>query len=148
VDAIPNFDDPTVEFLILADHVEAVHGKLYMMGGGWENIAIHDFESPVTLEMAVSVQVPWNATNKPHPISVTVETADGEILGEVGGNILAGRPATIEHGATQRTMLAMKIPVTLPEPGTYVIVATLNDEVAKRVTFRALAAHAPATPTQ
>jgi hypothetical protein len=146
MDDILGFDQPEVEFLILADYVEAMHGKVYMMGGGWENIAVHDFESPVTLEIAVAVQVPWNATNKPHPISVTVETADGEILGAVDGNILAGRPANIEHGASQRTMLAMKIPVTLPLPGTYVVVATLNEEVAKRVTFRALAAHAPAMP--
>lgn len=144
METIPNFDDPSVEFVVLADHVEAVHGKLYMMGGGWENIAVHDFESPVTLEIAVSVLVPWNATNKPHPIAVTVETADGEVLGAVDGNILAGRPATIEHGATQRTMLAMKIPVTLPDAGTYVVVATLNEVVGKRVTFRAIPAHPPA----
>ena len=144
METIPNFDDPSVEFVVLADHVEAVHGKLYMMGGGWENIAVHDFESPVTLEIAVSVLVPWNATNKPHPISVTVETADGEVLGSVDGNILAGRPPTIEHGATQRTMLAMKMPVTLPDAGTYVVVATLNEEVGKRVTFRAIPAHPPA----
>jgi uncharacterized protein DUF6941 len=143
MDDIPSFDEPTVEFLILADHVEAIHGKLYMMGGGWENIAVHDFESPVTLEIAVSVDVPWNATNRPHTISVSVQTADGEILANVDGNIVAGRPATIEHGASQRTMLSMKIPVTFPSAGTYVVVAGLNEVPAKRVAFRAMPAHPP-----
>jgi len=143
MDDIPSFDEPAVEFLILADHVEAIHGKLYMMGGGWENIAVHDFESPVTLEIAVSVDVPWNATNRPHTISVSVQTADAEILANVDGNIVAGRPATIEHGASQRTMLSMKIPVTFPSAGTYVVVASLNEVPAKRVTFRAIPAHPP-----
>jgi hypothetical protein len=143
MDDLPSFDEPEVEFLILADHVEAIHGKLYMMGGGWENIAVHDFELPVTLEMAVSVDVPWNATNRPHTISVSVQTADGEILANVDGNIVAGRPATIEHGASQRTMLSMKIPVTFPIAGTYVVVASLNEAPAKRVTFRAIPAHPP-----
>lgn len=145
---LPNFDDPTVEFLILADHVEAVHGKLYMMGGGWENIAVHDFEDPVTLEIAVSVQIPWNATNRPHTVSVSVQTVDGETLGAADGNIVAGRPANIEHGASQRTMLAMKMPVNLPEPGTYVILATVNEEAGERVTFRALPAHPPPAPME
>ena len=71
------FDEPTVEFVILADHVEAVHGKLYMMGGGWENISVHDFEAPITLQIAASVQVPWNATNRQHLIRVEIQTVDG-----------------------------------------------------------------------
>ncbi|MBV9279281.1 MAG: hypothetical protein JOZ41_04300 [Chloroflexi bacterium] len=144
MDDILGFDQPEVEFLILADYVEAMHGKVYMMGGGWENIAVHDFEAPVTLQAAVGVQVPWNATNRPHTISVEIQTEDGETLATVDGNILAGRPPTMEHGASQRTIFAMKIPVLFPAPGTYVVASQINETPAKRVTFRALAAHPPA----
>jgi hypothetical protein len=40
-------------------------------------------------------------------------------------------------------MLSMKIPVTFPIAGTYVVVASLNEAPAKRVTFRAIPAHPP-----
>ena len=143
---MPNLDEPTVEFLILADHVEAIHGKLYMMGGGWETIGVHDFDEPVQLSLAVGVQVPWNATNRPHTLRVDVQTADAETLADVDANIVAGRPPHIEHGASQRTILAMTIPAILPSPGTYVVVASLNGVVGKRVTFRAQSAHHPHAP--
>ena len=141
MDDIFGADEPTVELLILADHVEVVHGKLYMMGGGWENITVHDFESPVTLNLAVSVLVPWNATNRQHTISVAVQDADAETVANVEGNIVAGRPAHIEHGSTQRSMMSMILPVLFPAPGTYVITASVNEEIGKRLTFRAIAAH-------
>lgn len=137
MEGVPGLDEPAVEFLILADYVEAVHGKLYMMGGGWENIGVHDFEVPVQLSVAVAVQIPWNATNRTHTLAVEVQTADGEVLESVGTSIVAGRPPHIEHGSSQRTALAFKIPVVLAGPGTYVVEARLNDAIGRRATFAA-----------
>ena len=47
--------EPTIEFVILAEHAEVIHGKLYLMGGGWENITVQDFAAPVVLPLAVSL---------------------------------------------------------------------------------------------
>jgi hypothetical protein len=41
-------DGPQIEFLILAEHVEVIHGKLYLMGG-WETMHVAGFDAPVTL---------------------------------------------------------------------------------------------------
>ena len=77
--------EPEIEFLILADHVEAVNGKVYMMGGGLEHIGVVDFQSPVLLGLAVGISVPWNATNREHQVSITVQNADAMSLAALDG---------------------------------------------------------------
>jgi hypothetical protein len=132
-------DKPSVDFMILADYVEALHGKLYMMGGAWENIGVSDFSQPLTLSLAVGVQIPWNATNRQHMLSIDVQSADADQLAEVDSTIMVGRPPFLEEGASQRQSMALKIPLELPGPGTYVIVASVNGIETRRLIFRAMA---------
>lgn len=131
--------EPEIEFLILADHAEAVNGKLYMMGGGLEHIGVVDFQSPVFLGLAVGILVPWNATNREHQVSVTVQNADAVPLAALDGQFNVGRPPTIEVGGSQRTIIAAKISVTLSVEGTYVVVGYVNGHPGPPVTFRAVA---------
>lgn len=133
---------PEIEFLILAEHVEAIHGKLYLMGGGWETMHVAQFDVPVTLSLAVSVQIPWHATNHAHNVGVSVETADAEVLTAQERQVMVGRPAHIEPGAAQRTLLVMQFTVELPGPGRYVVVATVNETPQARASFRAVPGHA------
>jgi hypothetical protein len=133
--------EPEVEFLILAEHVEAIHGKLYLMGGAWETIQVARFDAPVTLSLAVSVQIPWHATNHQHTVVVSVETADGEVLAAETRQVRVGRPAHIEPGTSQRTLLVLQLAVELPRPDHYVVVAVVNDASRARVPFRAAAGH-------
>ncbi len=136
-------DQPEVEFLILADRAEVLNGKLYMMGGGWEQIGVTDFSAPVPVSLTVSIQVPWHATNRQHTWGLSVQTQDGADLTELEGNFALGRPPLLEEGASQRAMFAMMLPVTLPSAGTFVIVARINGEESRRIRFRALAAAPP-----
>jgi len=137
-------DAPRVEFLILAEHVEEIHGKLYLMGGAWETIHVARFDVPVTLSVAVSVQVPWNATNQQHAVSVSVQTADGEILTAEERQIMVGRPAHVEPGMSQRTLLVLPMSVDLPKPDGYVVVAAIDEIPQARVSFSAVPGHAHA----
>ena len=52
-----------------------------------------------------------------------------------------GRPADVEPGTSQRSLLVLRVPVRLPGPGRYVASASVNGTSEARVTFRALAAH-------
>src|SRR5438552_10646637 len=110
-------DEPTIEFVILAQHAEVIHGKLYMMGGGWENITVHDFEAPVILPLAVSILVPWPATNRPHTVDISIQSADAEVLAEQHRHLTVRRPADIEAGTGQRSMLVLRVPVRAPGTG-------------------------------
>ena len=132
-------DEPAIEFMILAEHAEVIHGKLYMMGGGWDNITVQDFGAPLTLPLAVSILVPWPATNRPHTLEISIQSADAEVLAEQHRHLTVGRPADIEAGTSQRSMLVLRVAVRLPGPGRYVAIGGINGTPQSRVAFRALA---------
>ena len=54
--------------LLLCDFAEAVNGKLYVMGGGW-NILFAPGQ-PVTMSVAAVIAVPWDRTNQQHELSL------------------------------------------------------------------------------
>jgi hypothetical protein len=141
-----DFSAPALDFLILADYAEAVNGKLYLMGGGWDRLRIPDFSQPHRLSLAVGVLVPWNATNQQHNLNLRVEGEDGQLLLEIALPILAGRPPTLRSGESQRLVFAINGPLQLPGPGTFAIRALLNGEEARRTVFHAEAAPPPSPP--
>jgi hypothetical protein len=127
---------PEVEFLILADHAEAVNGKLYLMGGGWDRRAVADFRQPQTFAVAVGVLIPWNDTNRPLPLEVSLRNADGTLIAPaLQTQLVAGRPANATPGQKLRYMLAVNLQVPLPQPGEYVVEAQVGASSAKHVSF-------------
>lgn len=131
--------DPEVRFLILADRAEVVNGKLYMMGGGWDQVRVADFGRAVSLGIALGVDVPWLAANRQHTWRLTIESSEDVLLAEVEGTFVIGRPATLEYGTNQQVPLAVSLPLGIPGPGTYSIVVSLNGREAARARFRAVA---------
>ena len=90
--------------LLLCDFAEAVNGKLYVMGGGW-NVLFAPGQ-PVTMSVAAVVAVPWDQTNRPHELSLELLTEDGasveveEQAVEVTGEFELGRPPGIKPGSS------------------------------------------------
>jgi hypothetical protein len=134
---VGELNEVSVDFLILADRAEAVNGKLYLMGGGWDRLAIADFAKPVTLSFAVGVLVPWNATNQEHQLDLTIEDFDGRPTGfHTGVRFTAGRSPSAIPGQSQRIMIAIPaVAHAFPAAGKYTLQATINQVVRKRVEF-------------
>jgi hypothetical protein len=129
-------EDPIVDFLLLADRAEAVNGKLYLMGGGWDRLAVPDPNGPVPISLAVGVLIPWSATNDPHPFRVYFETEDGTPLQpQVGGEINVGRPPHAVRGQPFRTIIAVNGTWRLPGAGTYRAVVEVGESDRKRAVF-------------
>ena len=134
-------ETPSVEFVMLAEYVEVIHGKLYVMGGAWETITVGNFDMPVTLSLAISILVPWLGTNRQHVVTLSVETGDGAVLAEQSRPVTVGRPANIEPGTSQRRLIATQLPVQLPGPDRYVIVAAIEGTPRARTAFQAAQGH-------
>ncbi len=138
-----NPDQPSVDFLILADRAEAVNGKLYMMGGGWDRLYMADFSQPHPISVGIGILVPWHATNADHKLAMRVETQDGAELATLSLDFKAGRPPTLGQAELQRIVLAFQLALKLPGPGAYVIKAFVNDEQSKEAVFYAQLVHTP-----
>jgi len=128
---------PAIDFLILADKAEAVNGKLYMMGGGWDLLTVANSEAPMVFSCALGILVPWLATNLDHRCMLHLQNADGGTLFEMTIGFRAGRPPHLEEGATQRLMIALPLSVQFQKPGVHVLVAqTGGDEKRARFEVR------------
>jgi hypothetical protein len=120
----------SIEYLFLADHAESLNGKLYVMGGGWDQLTTPDLSGPVRLSIACGVQVPWNETDDDHTLSLVVEDSDGNPVApalQVG--IKTGRSPTMVRGSSAHVTFAVQAALPFPGPGTFVAVATVDDRV-------------------
>ena len=128
-----------VEWLILADYVEIIGGKLYLMGGGWDVLTVNaafPLVRPVGLAAAFSVA--WDETNQLHRVEIEFQTDDGQSVGNVRAQFEVGRPAGVKAGQDQRFQLAANVPLNLSAPGTYVIVARVEGQEQRRVPFNVI----------
>ena len=133
-----------IDFLILADRAESVNGKLYMMGGAWDRLHVADFEKPVALCIAIGVLVPWNYANEEHPLTLVVESEDGEqVVAPLQVNLNVGRPPESIKGQAFRAILAVQGVWKIPRPGTYVVSARVGEQESKRTRSHAIGAPVP-----
>jgi len=122
-------DRARIEFVILADYAQVANGKLDMIGAGWTDhhrAVMNGQPAPSIIAIALSVYVPWNDTNRPHDLSVTVENDDGSVLFKFDGKVNAGRPPQLPPGSGQYAPLAFSGITTYPKAGGYRVIARLN----------------------
>lgn len=129
-------DQLEAEWLILADSAEVVNNKLYLIGGGWDTVALQGpFPNQHPCAVAASFRVPWNETNQQHNIEIEIAEQDGKQLVSIAGQIEVGRPPGIPLGFTQRVQLAVKLGLEFQSPGTHTIIARIEGQESKRIQF-------------
>lgn len=129
---------PEVEYLILADTVESLNGKLYMMGGGWDSMKVSSIDIPHALSFACGITVPWNATDEDHTLTLTVDDADGQpVSPPLSVTFKTGRSPALERGAATRIPFAVKAEIKFPAFGGYVLRGRVDelDDGARRMPF-------------
>jgi hypothetical protein len=127
-----------IEYVILADAVEALNGKLYLMGGGWSTISTPDLSRPLGLAIACGVEVPWSETDDDHGVSLRIDDTDGNtIVPALTIQFKTGRPATLERGAVTHVPFAIRAEIQFPAAGEYVVIARVDDrsEGERRLSF-------------
>ena len=141
-----------IEFLFLANHVEAINGLLYISGGGWTDhrrlIRPNAPLPPTHLAIGLSIAIPWMETNKLHRVDVHVEDQDATLhLPVFDAQFNMGRPPTLPPGEVQHQALAMATDFVFPKGGSYRLVARLDgDADVKTWSFRLHDVPAPPLP--
>ena len=125
-----------IDFLILADAAQVADGKLYLLGGGWDRLAVNALPAAQMTGIAVGVLVPWSETNTGHTLTLTVEDEDGgAVMPPVAVRVEVGRPAGLPAGAEQRVLVAFNAQLLLPRLGEYAVSASLDGAAARRQRF-------------
>jgi hypothetical protein len=118
-----------------ADSAQAVEGKLYILGGGW-NITGPE---PSPSALAIYVEISWDMANLQHawrlelldgddqPVMVPTPVGDQALVFE--GVLEVGRPPGIRPGTGLGIPIAINLgPIPLAPGGTYVWRLTIRDE--------------------
>lgn len=129
-----------VHSLLLADSVQAVEGKLYMLGGAWNMLNVTEFPTTHLVGIGFAIDVGWNETNQRHHAVIFVEDADGNRLPEprIEVEFEAGRPAGHPAGADLRLVFAVNGPIAIAAPGSYSVVIQVGDGELGRTRFHAV----------
>lgn len=130
-----NIHGVEVEFLILADYADVVNGKLYMIGGGWNQFTTPPQMRTWQFTAAAGLLIPWHEIGKEINVIFTVEDADGkQVQSKCEASILADKGSNVVEGQNFRAILTLGFTMQNILPGTYSVVAATKNE-SKRATF-------------
>jgi len=138
--------------IMLADSAQAVGGKLYILGGGWNMV-----NGPVASAIAVLFNVSWDLGNTRHTWRLELVDSDNQPVrvpqpeGEpqpiyVAGEFEVGRPEGYPQGAELVSPLAVQLGPLPLAPGRYVWRLLIDGEEptdAERAVFTVVPPPAP-----
>jgi hypothetical protein len=142
-------DDFSIPYMILADAAEAVGGKLYMLGGGWDRLMIPNLPGPSIkpFALALGITVPYSHTNRKFALTIELIDADGGQVGDVlRVQLETGRPPGLTPGTPQNTPIGIGTNPAFPGPSRYSFVARIDGEIENSVTFEVMPLQVPFMP--
>jgi hypothetical protein len=95
-------------FLVLTDHSEALNGKLYAMGAGWNMLRFPQLPFDFRFGIGIGIDVDWNETNRRHTLELEIVGPDSERVGDPFRlDFETGRPPGSIQGQDQRMVLSL-----------------------------------------
>ena len=139
MDLAPDSLGPTVDVALLADAVQAVRGKLFVLGGGWDTLWVRSFPARhPSLAIGLRLRVPSSWGEEVLKVAVELQDADGApMLPHPLAHIVhlpthAESPTTTDFGLirsfTFNNLLFQK-------EGSYSFVISVDDEPVSRLRF-------------
>jgi len=129
-----------IRVMMLADSAQAVGGKLYILGGGFDRINMPSVPFNHRFDLAMLIEVPWGATNQPYQVVVELHDADGALMGyRVEATMETGRPPGTRQGTSLTVPIAVPVVADFPAPGRYVLRASVNGREKNTAALEAVA---------
>ncbi len=128
-----------IEFALLADAAQAVGGKVFVLGGGWNLFRAASYPAPVQLAIAIGLGFSSDEVGIKYPLNVVIADEAGvPVVPEMKGQVETGQPAPdVPKTASVKIPVAININMSLPHPGTYGIVVTAGSSTAQ-LSFEAI----------
>lgn len=81
MDTPPDALGPTVDIALLADAVQAVRGKLFVLGGGWDTLWVRQLPARhPSLAIGLRLRVPVSWHSESLRLAVELQDADGKLV--------------------------------------------------------------------
>ena len=133
------------ECFILCDYARAENGKLYIVGGGWDEIVPQRLPLEFETYLAVKLVLFWEVVADPTTTVIRAELLDANdrVLGDpVFETTVQGGPVDLPEELEKQGELMVALfmgneaKMTLTEPGLFTLRLFVNDEAIATTTFR------------
>jgi hypothetical protein len=135
---------------MVADHAEAVGGKLYVTGGCWNSITVPELPAVHShLTVAAALHIPWQATNQPHSLHLDLVDEDeaSRLPVPLEAKLEAGRPPGMRSGDETVIVMAFNFDgLKLERAGLHAFVLSVDGSPLGRIGFKVLVAGRSALP--
>jgi len=128
-----------IEYALLADAAQAVGGKVFVLGGGWNLFRAANYPAPVHLAVAMGLGFTSDEVGIKYPLNVVIADEAGvPIIPEMKGQVETGQLAPdVPKTASIKIPVAINVNMSLPHPGTYAVVVTAGSSKAQ-LSFEAI----------
>lgn len=129
---------PSIDFALLADGVQAIGGKLFVLGGGWDTIHVQQLPARHhSMAIGTRIRVPWSSEPQTFELAVELVDEDGKaIFPAIRHSLTAtpppGVPDGFEHGVV-RAFTFNNVPFV--RAGEYSFVMTIDGLETGRLRF-------------
>ena len=148
----PDSLGPGIDVALLADAVQAVRGKLFILGGGWDTLWVQRFPARhPSLAIGLRLRVPVSWASPSLKLSVELQDADGHpLLPQPLSHDIAMPPVTQHPPNTSDFGLIRSFTfnnLMFESEGSYSFVISVDDEPVSRLRFT-VRARAPRTSSE
>jgi hypothetical protein len=135
----PDTLGPTVDVAILADAIQAVRGKLFILGGGWDTLWVRQFPARhPSLAIGLRLRVPMSWNSESLKLSVELQDEDGQPILSGPLSQVIKMPAARAHGSAADFGLIRSFTfnnLQFTHEGAYSFVINVDDEPVSRLRF-------------
>ena len=139
MDLAPDSLGPTVDVALLADAVQAVRGKLFVLGGGWDTLWVRTFPARhPSLAIGLRLRVPSSWGEEFLNVSVELQDADGASMLSQPLAHTVRLPTHAQASATTDFGLIRSFTfnnLVFRKEGSYSFVISVDDEPVSRLRF-------------
>jgi hypothetical protein len=122
-----------IDYAVLADAAQAVGGKIFILGGGWNVFRSGNYPAPVQLAIAAGIGFAGSEIGIRHPLKIAIADETGvPVVPELNGQIETGQLAPdLPQGLPIKVPVAWNVSFQVPRPGRYRIVLSVGSSQAE-----------------
>ncbi len=140
MDSPPDSLGPGVDVALLADAVQAVRGKLFILGGGWDTLWVQRFPARhPSLAIGLRLRVPVSWASDSLKLSVELQDADGHPLLPRPLSHDIAMPSSTQHPPNASDFGLIRSftfnNLMFESEGSYSFVISVDDEPVSRLRF-------------